>query len=54
MENVPDGTMQTEIAEESPQGMERRLVRRLLSISDDGVTISGILGAVNCREIHEG
>ena len=26
----------------------------LLPISDDGVTISGILGAVNCREVIEG
>ena len=31
MKNVPDGTTQTEIAEELPQGMERRLVLRLLS-----------------------
>ena len=26
----------------------------LLPVSDDGVTISGILGAVNCREVLEG
>ena len=31
MKNVPDGTTQTEITEELPQGMERRLVLRLLS-----------------------
>ena len=31
MENVPDGEARTEISEELPQGMERRLVLRLLS-----------------------
>ena len=39
MENVPAGTKRTEISEEPPQGMERRLVLRLLahwrSICDD-------------------
>jgi hypothetical protein len=31
MEKVPDGVSRTEITEELPQGMERRLVLRLLS-----------------------
>ena len=31
MERVPDGTARTEITEEMPQGMERRLVLRLLA-----------------------
>lgn len=39
MDKIPDGTVQTEITEELPQGMERRLVLRLLahwrSLCDD-------------------
>jgi hypothetical protein len=31
MEKLPDGTERTEVTEELPQGMERRLVLRLLS-----------------------
>ena len=31
MEKIPDGTTRTKITEEMPQGMERRLVLRLLS-----------------------
>jgi hypothetical protein len=31
MDKIPDGTTRTEVTEEMPQGMERRLVLRLLS-----------------------